>query len=217
MVMTDLFSSLDGAYSLLIWFPSVLALFLYFSQVYGSALPSALCSLGASVWKNGTLNRYNPFTLLLNVLFMLLILTNLMGLTPMMYTLSSDLFTMSGLALVVWVLVLMSGWIYSPTQSAAHLLPQGAPLGLAPFLVLIETISISIRPLTLTVRLMANISAGHIVLGLLANSLTAIMGSIMMLPMLGLSIGYMLFEFFVALIQAYIFTLLVSLYQAEHP
>nr|ALO81905.1 ATP synthase subunit 6 [Cernuella virgata] len=216
-MMTDLFSSLDGAYSFLLWFPSLIVLFLYMTQVHMSSLTSTLCSTSAGVWKEKNLNRFFPFPLLLTVLFMLLMLTNLMGLTPFMYSLSSDLFTMSGLALLMWLMILLSGYIYSPVKSIAHLAPQGAPLGLAPFLVLIETISIMIRPLTLTVRLMANISAGHIVLGLLANSLTAMVSSLMVLPLLGLSIGYMLFEFFVALIQAYIFTLLISLYQDEHP
>lgn len=95
--------------------------------------------------------------------------------------------------------------------------PSGAPLGLAPFLVLIETVRILIRPLTLTVRLMANIRAGHIVLGLLANRLTVLTGHILILPLALLNVGYMLFEFFVCVIQAYIFSLLISLYHAEHP
>lgn len=105
--------------------------------------------------------------------------------------------------------------MYSPTASLAHLAPRGAPLVLLPFLVVVESIRILIRPLTLTVRLVANISAGHIVLGLLANvnsGLSAI------LPLwLGLTVAYTVFEFFVSAIQAYIFTLLITLYRAEHP
>jgi len=95
----------------------------------------------------------------------------------------------------------------------AHLTPSGAPVAVAPLLVLIETISVLIRPLTLTVRLIANIRAGHIVLSLVANCLTAISS----LRMLLLNTGYRMFEVFVCIIQAYIFSLLIKLYGSEHP
>ena len=95
----------------------------------------------------------------------------------------------------------------------AHLTPSGAPVAVAPLLVLIETISVLIRPLTLTVRLIANIRAGHIVLSLVANCLTAVPS----LRMLLLNTGYRMFEVFVCIIQAYIFSLLIKLYGSEHP
>lgn len=100
--------------------------------------------------------------------------------------------------------------------SAAHLAPAGAPAALVPFLVLVETISILIRPLTLTVRLIANISAGHIVISLIANCLVRA-STTALVSIFILNVGYTLFEVFVCLIQAYIFTLLVKLYAEEHP
>lgn len=85
-----------------------------------------------------------------------------------------------------------------------------------PLLVLIETVRILIRPLTLTVRLIANIRAGHIVLSLLANCLTRLSG-VTLLSIMLLNTGYNIFEVFVCVIQAYIFSLLIKLYAGEHP
>nr|UMI33331.1 ATP synthase F0 subunit 6 [Candidula unifasciata unifasciata] len=217
MMLTDLFSSLDGAYTYLMWLPPFVLIYLLFCSSYLNSTISVLINSSTSVWVEKINKRYLPFPALLTTLFLLLLMTNFMGLTPLTYTLSSDLFAMSTLAVTLWLLLLLSGYMYAPLASLAHLAPSGAPLALTPFLVLIETVSILIRPLTLTVRLMANISAGHIVLGLVANSLTTLVGNIFLIPVLLLSTGYMLFEFFVCIIQAYIFTLLISLYQTEHP
>jgi F-type H+-transporting ATPase subunit a len=97
------------------------------------------------------------------------------------------------------------------------LAPSGAPGALMPFLILIETISILIRPITLTVRLVANISAGHIILALLANVLSSSLGIFSWSACVAIIIFYYLFEIFVSFIQAYIFTLLIRLYITEHP
>jgi len=111
----------------------------------------------------------------------------------------------------------MSGFIYKPLSAIAHLVPAGSPAPLIPFLVLIETISILIRPLTLTVRLVANIRAGHIVMTLIANLLRILTLDHIFILTFAASLFYILFEMFVSLIQAYIFTLLISLYIKEHP
>ncbi|KAH9518908.1 ATP synthase subunit H protein (Va0H) (atp6H) (Atp6v0e) [Bulinus truncatus] len=101
-------------------------------------------------------------------------------------------------------------------KTLAHLVPAGRPALLIPFLIIIEIISILIRPLTLTVRLIANIRAGHIVLSLIANCLTSL-GFTRILLILIVSVFYNIFEVFVCFIQAYIFTLLLKLYRLEHP
>lgn len=119
------------------------------------------------------------------------------------------------MALVFWGLLLSSGATFNYSATLAHLTPAGAPGALAPFLVLIERLRIIIRPLTLTVRLIANISAGHIVLALIANSMTAASG-FNLVSLFFLNIGYSMFEIFVCVIQAYIFSLLLKLYGEEH-
>lgn len=97
---------------------------------------------------------------------------------------------------------------------------MGAPAPLNPFLVLIETVSITVRPITLSVRLMANISAGHIVLTLVGNYITgSLFGTRIFSAALLITIQvlYTVFEFGIGVIQAYIFCLLITLYSDEHP
>lgn len=157
-----------------------------------------------------------PLSLFLFSLMLFLVLINLIGLAPYVYGITSNLWTASSLALLFWGLLLVSGWQNNPAASAAHLAPAGAPGALVPFLVLIETVRILIRPLTLTVRLIANIRAGHIVLSLVANCLTRVSG-LSFIFILILNTGYNMFEVFVCVIQSYIFSLLVKLYAEEHP
>lgn len=102
----------------------------------------------------------------------------------------------------------------------ASLLPAGAPAALNPFLILVEIVRISVRPITLSVRLAANIGAGHIVIGLLGTYLSSayfgFFGWQGFLILLGIQVFYFFFEFGVGLIQRYIFVLLVTLYADEH-
>merc|ERR1712154_158193 len=95
----------------------------------------------------------------------------------------------------------------SPSRYFGSLAPRGCPTPLVPFLVLIEAVRSLIRPLTLGVRLMANIRAGHIIIGLLR----AIIASSGVLGF-AFRVFYATFEVFVACIQAYIFSLLLRIY-----
>lgn len=150
-------------------------------------------------------------------MFIFILVNNLLGLTPFTYTLTRNLLTVRRLGVLIWLGLLISGFLKFPKIVLAHLAPRGAPLALQPLLVIIELVRILIRPLTLTVRLVANISAGHIVLGLIANTLRALVTRSYLPILLGIIILYNLFEFFVGAIQAYIFTLLLTLYSSEHP
>nr|YP_010994951.1 ATP synthase F0 subunit 6 [Polypylis sp. TS-2018]WOZ13959.1 ATP synthase F0 subunit 6 [Polypylis sp. TS-2018] len=211
-MMTDLFSSLDGCNSMWSWMPSVILIFILFNKSFSNNF-----NMNLSLMSFGQGNKkILPFGIFVTVLFFFLINLNLLGLTPFSYTMSSSLWFASSAALLMWFLLILSGFNYSFKKSAAHLVPSGAPAVLVPFLVLIETISILIRPLTLTVRLIANISAGHIVLSLIANCLTTLNFKTMLMVLL-VSVGYNMFEVFVCFIQAYIFTLLLKLYSTEHP
>nr|YP_009400211.1 ATP synthase F0 subunit 6 [Zeylanicobdella arugamensis]AQT26249.1 ATP synthase F0 subunit 6 [Zeylanicobdella arugamensis] len=155
---------------------------------------------------------------LLTTLFIMIIFVNLMGLTPMTFSLSSHLIFTVVIGLPMWMMIVTSSLMNNKKQFIAMLLPDGAPTWLNPFLVLIETISISVRPITLSVRLAANMSAGHIVLGLVGIYLSSAMNSSLISTslLMSLSIGYILFELAICLIQAYIFCLLLSLYSDDH-
>nr|BDQ44285.1 ATP synthase F0 subunit 6 [Amynthas robustus] len=148
----------------------------------------------------------------------ILILINLMGVVPYTFSTSSHLIFTLSLGFPMWLSFILSSSSFSPKKTIAHLLPDGAPDWLNPFLVIIETTSIVVRPLTLSFRLAANMSAGHIVLSLVgiycaSSWFTSILGTTMLILT---TLGYVLFEFAICLIQAYIFCLLLSLYSDDH-
>jgi F-type H+-transporting ATPase subunit a len=94
----------------------------------------------------------------------------------------------------------------------AHLVPRGTPVVLIPFIVLIESIRILIRPITLAIRLMANIVAGHLLLSLAGGGLNSL---IRFLPLLISQTALTILELAVACIQGYVFIVLVALYSKE--
>nr|YP_009409392.1 ATP synthase F0 subunit 6 [Hediste diadroma]APU51322.1 ATP synthase F0 subunit 6 [Hediste diadroma] len=152
-------------------------------------------------------------------LFIIIININLMGLLPAVFSYSSHLLFTLSFGLPLWLALIMSAIVYNTSSWVASLLPGGAPHWLNPFLVLIETISISVRPLTLSFRLAANMSAGHIVLTLIGTYCAASMFSSLVgfLVLIMIQIGYIMFEVGICLIQSYIFCLLLSLYSDDHP
>nr|BDQ44207.1 ATP synthase F0 subunit 6 [Metaphire riukiuensis] len=155
---------------------------------------------------------------IISSMFIILIMINLMGMVPYVFSTSSHLIFTLTLGLPMWLSFILSSLSFSPKKTIAHLLPDGAPEWLNPFLVIIETTSIIVRPLTLSFRLAANMSAGHIVLSLIgiycaSAWFTSMLGTSMLVLT---SLGYVLFEFAICLIQAYIFCLLLSLYSDDH-
>nr|ASN65980.1 ATP synthase F0 subunit 6 [Pogonostoma subtiligrossum] len=147
-------------------------------------------------------------------LFSLILFNNFMGLFPYIYTSSSHLSMTLSLALPLWLTFMLFGWINNTQHMFAHLVPQGTPPVLMPFMVCIETISNIIRPGTLAVRLAANMIAGHLLLTLLGN--TGPMLNSMMISMLIITqILLLMLEFAVSIIQSYVFAILSTLYSSE--
>nr|YP_009485660.1 ATP synthase F0 subunit 6 [Cyclopelta parva]AVZ00796.1 ATP synthase F0 subunit 6 [Cyclopelta parva] len=147
-------------------------------------------------------------------MFMFILMNNIMGLLPYIFTSTSHLaFTMS-MALPIWLSLMMYGWINNTTHMLAHLLPSGTPKMLMPFMVMIETISNFIRPGALSVRLMANMIAGHLLMSLLGNNMSSASG-LMMPFIVMIQMLLMMFEMAVAIIQAYVFSVLSTLYASE--
>nr|YP_009107127.1 ATP synthase F0 subunit 6 [Tylorrhynchus heterochaetus] len=159
------------------------------------------------------------FNNILVALFTMIIMINLMGLLPAVFSYSSHLLFTLTFGLPLWLTLIISAIHYDTTTWAASLLPGGAPDWLNPFLVLIETVSIAVRPLTLSFRLAANMSAGHIVLTLIGSyAAAAVFASWSALLLLFfIQVIYIMFEVGICLIQAYIFCLLLSLYADDHP
>nr|QAB46158.1 ATP synthase F0 subunit 6 [Callosciurus prevostii] len=140
--------------------------------------------------------------------------TNLLGLLPHSFTPTTQLSMNLGMAIPLWAGAVIMGFRHKTKVSLAHFLPQGTPAPLIPMLIIIETISLFIQPMALAVRLTANITAGHLLMHLIGGA-TLVLASISpptaMITFIIL-ILLTLLEFAVALIQAYVFTLLVSLY-----
>jgi F-type H+-transporting ATPase subunit a len=97
----------------------------------------------------------------------------------------------------------------------AHLIPQSTPPILIPVIVLIETTSNLIRPATLAIRLTANITAGHLLITLLGNQVASNNRMTLELIILSIPILLLTLEFAVAIIQSYVFSVLVTLYSSE--
>ena len=155
---------------------------------------------------------------IVTTLFVAIIIINLMGIIPYSLSSSRHLIITLSIGLPIWLSIILSSFSYSPKKSIAHFLPAGAPEWLNPFLVIIETTRIIVRPITLSFRLAANMTAGHIVLTLIRlYCVGAIFSSTSsFLFLLTLSRGYIAFELAICLIQAYIFCLLLSLYSDDH-
>nr|ATL15940.1 ATP synthase F0 subunit 6 [Hypsugo alaschanicus] len=154
------------------------------------------------------------WTLMLTSLIMFIGSTNLIGLLPHSFTPTTQLSMNLGMAIPLWAGTVILGFRHKTKASLAHFLPQGTPLPLIPMLVIIETISLFIQPMALAVRLTANITAGHLLIHLIGSATLALMDISMTTAFITFSILVLLtmLEFAVALIQAYVFTLLVSLY-----
>nr|AEX66133.1 ATP synthase F0 subunit 6 [Phrynops hilarii] len=151
-------------------------------------------------------------------LMMLLLSLNLLGLLPYTFTPTTQLSTNLGLAIPMWLATLLIGMRNQPTTSFAHLLPEGTPLPLIPPLIVIETISLLIRPIALGVRITANLTAGHLLIQLISTAVLAllpVMPTLSLMSMITLLLLTLL-ELAVAMIQAIVFVLLLSLYLQEN-
>lgn len=157
-------------------------------------------------------------SIVVSSIFITIILVNLMGMIPYTFSLSSHLILTLSLGLPLWIRLIISSFSHNPKSSVAHFLPDGAPDWLNPFLVLIETTRILVRPITLSFRLAANITAGHIVLTLVSVYIRSRFFSsyISMISFSLFNAFYIAFELAICLIQAYIFCLLISLYREDH-
>nr|YP_007506991.1 ATP synthase F0 subunit 6 [Urocissa erythroryncha]AFC65135.1 ATP synthase F0 subunit 6 [Urocissa erythroryncha] len=160
----------------------------------------------------------HKWALILTSLMIFLLLTNLLGLLPYTFTPTTQLSMNLALAVPLWLATLLIGLRNQPSMSLGHLLPEGTPTPLIPALIIIETISLLIRPLALGVRLTANLTAGHLLIQLISTATVALISTMPAISLLTLLILFLLtiLELAVAMIQAYVFVLLLSLYLQEN-
>nr|QXT59943.1 ATP synthase membrane subunit 6 [Symydobius kabae] len=141
-------------------------------------------------------------------LFMFILLNNFLSLFPYIFSSSSHMIFSMTLAMPFWLFFIIKSMIKNTKNMIAHLIPMNTPIYLAPLMTIIETMSIIIRPFSLSIRLTANMIAGHLLMTLLnSNS--------MMIIILMIQMFMMMFELCVAIIQSYVFSILSSLYSSE--
>nr|WIL79827.1 ATP synthase F0 subunit 6 [Clerus klapperichi] len=158
--------------------------------------------------------NFQGSTLIFISLFTFILLNNFIGLFPYIFTSTSHMILTLTLALPLWLSFMIFGWINNTIHMFAHLVPQGTPPVLMPFMVCIETISNVIRPGTLAIRLSANMIAGHLLMTLLGN--TGSMLSMLMINFLLITqLLLLILESAVAIIQSYVFAVLSTLYSSE--
>lgn len=158
--------------------------------------------------------RYFP---LVFTVFIFVLMGNLLGLLPGSFTYTSHLAVTGALALLVFSIVIVCGLAFNGLHFFSLFLPAGLPWFLMPFILPIEIISFFVRPLTLSVRLFANMMAGHIMLKIVAGFSVAAAGMGLTGYALGLAptlinVVMIAFELLVAMIQAYVFAILTCVY-----
>nr|YP_010127261.1 ATP synthase F0 subunit 6 [Opisthotropis guangxiensis]QPO84665.1 ATP synthase F0 subunit 6 [Opisthotropis guangxiensis] len=154
----------------------------------------------------------------LTSLLTVILLSNLLGLLPYTFTSTSQLSMNMAMAIPLWLTTIIAGMTKKPSTALAHMLPEGSPTTLIPFMVIIETISMLMRPLALGVRLTANITAGHLLMTMVSSAALNLINTHITLSMLTCILLFMLslLELAVACIQAYVFALLIILYLQEN-
>lgn len=223
MIITNLFSVFDPSSIIFLslnWIRSTAILvilipifwvtpnkfFILINRVYKKLHEEFKILLGPSAFVGRTV----PFISLL----IFILLNNFIGLFPYIFTASRHVVLTLTLRIPLWFSFIIYGWFNYTKHIFAHLVPQNTPNILIPFIVLIESIRNVIRPLTLAVRLIANIVAGHLLITLLGNQ-TAAASNLILTGLIVTQILLLTLESAVAIIQSYVFAVLSTLYARE--
>lgn len=152
--------------------------------------------------------KFIPFIF---TLFIFILLCNLLGMLPYGFTVTSHIIVTFALAIMIFFMVTIIGFINHGIHFLSIFLPKGTPYWLAPLIILIELFAYLARPISLSLRLAANMVAGHILLKVMAGFIVSLMIFLKFLPipLIVILIG---FEIFIAILQAYIFTILSCVY-----
>nr|ACJ69603.1 ATP synthase F0 subunit 6 [Schlettererius cinctipes] len=222
-MMTNIFSMFDPSTSMKLsmnWLSSMIMIFTIPNMFW--LIPSRY-TLFILIFMNKMNNEFNSilnnkFNKLNNLVFisfmMFIIFNNFMGLFPFIFTSSSHLVFSMSIAIPLWMSLMIFGWMKNTKNMLYHQTPMGTPYILMPFMVIIEFISNIIRPITLSVRLSANMIAGHLLLTLMSNNLNNLSISISSMIII-LQSTLLILECAVSIIQSYVFTILSTLYSSE--
>lgn len=205
--------------------------FLYFATAGRSLIPGRLQSVSemayefvASTLRDSAGTAGMKFFPLVFSLFMFVLVANLLGMIPYFFTVTSHLIVTFALAMLVMGVVVGYGFYKHGFKFLNLFVPHGIPAVLVPLVVMIEVISFFSRPISLSVRLFANMLAGHITLKVFSGFVVSLsaMGALgiggAILPLI-MTVALTGLEFLVAFLQAYVFTVLTCMYlnDAIHP
>src|SRR5262245_36433176 len=152
--------------------------------------------------------KYFPFVF---TLFMFVLVLNMLGMVPYSFTVTSHIIVTFALAAFIFLGVTLVSFIKHGAKFLKFFVPEGVPLGMLPLLVVIEVISYLTRPLSLSVRLFANMMAGHTMLKVFAAFVVAL-GLLGGWAPLALMVAFTGLEILVAFLQAYVFAILTCIY-----
>ncbi|EHI49267.1 F0F1-type ATP synthase, alpha subunit [SAR116 cluster alpha proteobacterium HIMB100] len=202
----------------------VSSLFLYMAMKPAAVIPGRLQGLAemlyefvADMVRSNVGNEGKPYFPFIFTLFIFVLFSNLLGLIPYSYTTTSQIVVTFAMSFVIFLGVTIIALVKHGFHFFSFFVPAGAPKVLVPFLAVIEVISYFMRPVSLSVRLFANMLAGHTMLkvfGGLAVMIAsaggaAVAGSVF--PLLAI-VGLTGLEILVAVLQAYVFTILTCMY-----
>jgi F-type H+-transporting ATPase subunit a len=158
--------------------------------------------------------RFFPFIF---TLFFFVLMGNVLGLLPFAFTYTSHIAITFALAMMVIIIVTAVSLAIHGTHFFSYFFPEGAPKLLAPLIIPIEIISYLSRPISLSIRLFANMVAGHVMLDVFATFIVllggaSVVGGVLAVAPLALNVVLMGFEFLVAFLQAYVFAILTCIY-----
>lgn len=220
-MITNLFSIFDPSRSIISssWLCILIIIIILNSPIWKIKSNSSLI-INKIIW---TLKKEVSFTInkrekgrqgIIITVFTIILLINFLALYPHIFSPTSHLAVNLPLSLIFWLSLIIFGWIKNTNHIISHLVPQGTPGPLIIFIVLIELVRNLIRPITLCVRLTANIIAGHLLITLLGNSILKIRIRILPISIIA-PLTLTILESAVACIQAYVFITLVTLYLNE--
>jgi len=148
---------------------------------------------------------------LIFTIFVVVLMGNMLGMIPYAFTYTSHIAVTMGLALAIFLFVTILGFVKHGTHFFSLFCPEGVPLLLKPLIIPIEVLSYLIRPVTLSVRLFANMMAGHLMLKVFAGFSVTMGIALGVIPMF-FNVALIGFEFLIAFLQAYVFTILSCIY-----
>ena len=177
----------------------------------------ALYNAVGEMVKSGAGENAKPFFPFIFSVFVFILFCNLFGMLPHSLAVTSHILVNLAIAFVLFAIIIVTGFARHGLHFFQLFVPQGAPGFLLPFLVVIEFFSFAVRPFSLSIRLFANMLAGHVLLQVFAGMTISLFAAGWLIKPLGLlplvvNIAITGFEFFVALVQAYVYAFLAAIY-----